>query len=414
MRSDIIYSANSMSLQHDRRIFGRKRIVAIVLSALLLVGGAAAFSAFHVMDKKKGIAVSLRGTGSEEASSGDQSESSSSSNPSSPNSSKGSTTNNKNKATNPSAKSASPQSSTGGTSPSAPKTSASSGSVTAPSSPAPTGDACGPYIKKSNGANWNCVFNDDFNGTSVDPAKWSVATSPDDFMQIFECYSNRPQNVYVSDGMLNLVSRRENPQIPCGWVGGKDFSGGMVRTLNKFHLTRGKVEIRIKFPSSQNQYGIATSLWMFHVPAPGGGSDAGYYGKWPASGEIDIAEVYGPFDDYVNPSLHYDVQGGHRLQSSCGGENYNAQTVTARCLVRGANTGFHTYGMEWTANTVTIFYDNKPVLVDKWDSKQGGTAPFDKPFYLNITQGFANLLLPGPYSAVLPATAQVDYVKMWQ
>jgi len=403
-----------MSLRHDRQIFARKRILAIALLTLLMVTGAAAFSVFHALDKKKGITTSSLGRGAEgDASTAPSSQSGSSSSDSSKNSAAGS---NKNKATSPSAKSSTPQSPTSGGSPSAPKTTASSGGTTAPASPpsGPTGDACGPYIKKSNGTNWNCVFNDDFNGTSVDPAKWSVAISPDDFIQIFECYSKSPQNVYVSGGTLNLVSRREIPQIPCGWVGGRDFSGGMVRTLNKFHLTRGKVEIRIKFPSSSNQFGIGTSLWMFHVPAPGSGSDAGYYGKWPSSGEIDIGEIYGPFDDYVNPSLHYDVKSGHRLQSSCGGENYNAETVTARCQVIGATTGFHTYGVEWTTDTMVMLYDNKPVFVDKWDSAQGGTAPFDRPFYLNINQGFANLLIPGPYSAVLPATSQVDYVKIWQ
>jgi beta-glucanase (GH16 family) len=275
------------------------------------------------------------------------------------------------------------------------------------------GDACGPAIPKYSGGYWSCVFNDDFNGNSLNTANWSVAVSPNDFFQFFECYANRPENVSVGNGVLTLTSRREIPQLPCGFLGGRDFSGGMVRTLNKQHLNRGKVEIRAKFPPSKGQYGIGTSLWMFHVPS-GGNSDAGSYGKWPASGEIDIAEQYAPFDNYVNPSLHYNVKSGHRLQSSCGQENYNAETVTARCLVNGATTGFHTYGMEWTNNTITMLYDGKPVLVDKWNSTQGGSAPFDRPFYLNITQGFSNLPIPGPYNAILPASSQIDYVKIWQ
>lgn len=302
-------------------------------------------------------------------------------------------------------------SSTPSTSPQAGGTSAAP-SYTAP--PQPTSDACGPLIRKSDGSNWRCVFNDDFDGTSLNKANWAVATSPNDFFQWFECYTDRSQNVNVGNGKLYLSSLREVPQIPCGHVGGKDFSGGMVRTLNKFHLTRGKVDIRIKFPPSKSTYGVGTSLWLFHVPAPGSGSDAGAYGKWPASGEIDIAEHYAPFDDYVNPSLHYNVQSGHRLQSSCGQENYNAETTTARCLVSGATTSFHTYSVEWTTDTITMLYDGKPVFVDKWKSTQGGTAPFDQPFYLNITQGFSNLPIPGPYGAALPATAEVEYVKIWQ
>ena len=180
-------------------------------------------------------------------------------------------------------------------------------------------------------------------------------------------------------------------------------------------MTKGKVEIRIKIPQSKGQFGIGTSLWMYPYPSgqPGAG-DSGWYGPWPASGEIDIAEMYGPYDDYANPSLHYNVKSGHKLQSSCGQENYNADTVTARCNVPGAATGFHTYSVEWTTDTITMFYDGKKVLVDKWDSAQGGTAPFDKPFFLNLTQCFANMPIPGPYSAVLPATSQVDYVKIWQ
>jgi len=289
-------------------------------------------------------------------------------------------------------------------------------SYTPPSAPPqPTADACGAYIYRSNGTRWNCTFVDDFNGSQLNLSKWSVATSPNDFFQLFECYYDRPENVYVSGGYLNLVSRRENPQLGCGWRGGVGYSGGMVRTYKKHNINRGKVEIRIKAPRSNGQYGIGTSLWMIPVPSgrPGAG-DAGWYGAWPASGEIDIAEIYGPFDDFVNPSLHYNVKNGHRLQYSCGQENYNAETVTARCNVPGATTGFHTYSVEWENDTITMVYDGKKVLVDKWNSTQGGTAPFDKDFYLNITQGFANIPIPGPYNAVLPATSQIDYVKIWQ
>lgn len=284
-----------------------------------------------------------------------------------------------------------------------------------PGTPTPTSDACGSYVYKPNGERWVCVMADNFDGTQLNTKIWSVATSPNDFFQWFECYYNRPENVNVSGGTLNLTSRRENPQIPCGWRGGVDFSGGMVRTYQKLHINKGRVDIRIKIPQSKGQFGIGTSLWMLPYPSgqPGAG-DAGWYGPWPASGEIDIAEMYGPYDDYANPSIHYNVKSGHKLQSSCGGENYNAETVTARCNVPGAATGFHTYSVEWTTNTITMLYDGKKVLVDKWDSTQGGTAPFDKPFFLNITQGFANMPIPGPYSAVLPATSQIDYVKIWQ
>jgi len=279
----------------------------------------------------------------------------------------------------------------------------------------PTSDACGSYKYKANGSRWTCTFSDDFSGTSLNISKWAVATSPNDFFQFYECYYNRPENVYVGGGYLNLVSRREIPQIGCGWLGGRDFSGGMVRTYKKHSVNRGKIEIRLKIPQSKGKFGIGTSLWMIPVPSgkPGAG-DAGWYGAWPASGEIDIAEMYGPYDDYANPSLHYNVKSGHRLQYSCGQENYNTETVTARCNVPGAATGFHTYGVEWTNDTITMLYDGKKVLVDKWNSNQGGPAPFDQDFYLNITQGFANIPIPGPYSAVLPATAQVDYVRIWQ
>ena len=303
-----------------------------------------------------------------------------------------------------------------------PKSSGSNGSSGTKTSQAPSGsspqstaDACGTIIYKPDGNRWNCVFIDNFNGSSLDLSKWSVATSPNDFFQLFECYYDRSENVYVAGGYLNLVSRRENPQIGCGWRGGVGFSGGMVRTYKKHNVNRGKVEIRMKIPESKGQYGIGTSLWMIPVPSgrPGAG-DAGWYGAWPSSGEIDIAEMYGPFDDYANPSLQYNVKSGHRLSYSCGQENYNAETVTARCNVPGAATSFHTYSVEWMDNTITMVYDGKKVLVDKWDSTQGGTAPFNKDFYLNITQGFANMPIPGPYNSVLPATAQIDYVKIWQ
>jgi beta-glucanase (GH16 family) len=83
--------------------------------------------------------------------------------------------------------------------------------------------------------------------------------------------------------------------------------------------------------------------------------------------------------------------------------------------VIGDPAAFHTYALEWTRDTLTILYDGKVCLVDRWAPAPPlqKPQPFDKPFSLSLTQALgvgSNQVTP---RTPLPASTVVDYVRIW-
>ena len=84
----------------------------------------------------------------------------------------------------------------------------------------------------------------------------------------------------------------------------------MVGTKGKFSQTYGRFEVRAKWPTADTS-GIHGGFWMYPVE--------NVYGRWPESGEIDVAEWWSSRPRLSLPSLHFDgrdkeVDSGWRLQ----------------------------------------------------------------------------------------------------
>ncbi len=256
----------------------------------------------------------------------------------------------------------------------------------------PTTDACGtPSIAGPYGT---CTFADDFNGTSLNSNNWvTMTTAATSFGSGGECILDNPKNVKVGQGVLNLTVRKESAPFTCVSPQGNfrtQYTGASVTTGDKFAQAYGRVEIRAKFPDTKVA-GVHGALWMWPT---------NYYGKgWPASGEIDIAEFYSRFPDRAIPYLHYD--------------SGNDPTVTNNyCMIKP--DVFHTYTMVWTKSTITIQIDGKTCLNNVWNSGDPKAGPFDKPFFVALTQvlGIGGNAF-NVASTPLPATTQVDYVRVW-
>ena len=182
---------------------------------------------------------------------------------------------------------------------------------------------------------------------------------------------DRPEKVSVGDGRLRLTSRVEETPFVCHSQYG-DFttrdSAGSVTSRGKFAQTYGRFEFRAKFPSGAST-NVHSALWMYpQKPA---------YGRWPNSGEIDVAEWFG--DGYgtnpVFPSVHY------------AGED-RAKSVGRNCVVPNAGTKFHTYAVDWTPTMMSFYYDNKFCFQHAWTPAAPlvGSQPFDQAFDLVMTQ----------------------------
>ncbi|MCW2769694.1 MAG: hypothetical protein JWR27_1127 [Aeromicrobium sp.] len=260
----------------------------------------------------------------------------------------------------------------------------------------PSGPNCGPTVLKSDGTPWTCTLADEFRGTALDTDTWSPLETATSRFTYGDCLV--PDNVSVQDGTLRLTTKKLSAPVTCEHPDKAfetSYTSGSVTSLYKFSQTYGRFEIRAAMPTT-NGAGLHSALWL--VPdAPT------FYGGWPLSGEIDIAEFYSSHPDRLIPALHYD-------SASPWDERTNND-----CLVYNP-TSFHTYAVEWTEQKLTISIDGTTCLEHAINpATLTGSAPFDRPFNINLTQmlGFGDNALPEG-ADIDPTTIQVDYVHVWK
>ena len=239
---------------------------------------------------------------------------------------------------------------------------------------------------------WNCTFDDEFNGTTLNTGNWvpQVTASSGYVNGATACYEDNPDTISVSGGHLNLTALQVAP-FTCP-DGSNSFTttyeAGMVSTAGLFDQTYGAFEVSAKLPPSVVE-GLQETMWLYPQNLT--------YGAWPASGEIDFAEFYSEYPGLDVPDIHYS-------QSST-----DPNVTSYGCLIN--QDSFNTYGVDWTPSAITVLSNGQPCLVDHPST---GSEPFDQPFFIALTQALGvgtNAFTPGVTE--LPATTQIDWVRAW-
>jgi beta-glucanase (GH16 family) len=270
------------------------------------------------------------------------------------------------------------------------------GAPTSPPPP-PKGDCGGQALTKPDGSAWTCSFDDEFDGSALDTSLWMVQeTSWNGYHVGSECFVDTPNNVALGDGALHLTVRKETQGFVCHRPKkpyNTQWTGGMVTTYGKYTQAFGRFEIRAKFPAGAAR-GLHSAFWMWP-------QDPDRYGRWPGSGEIDIAEYYSQWSDRVVPYVHYT------------GSQY--QVTNQNCLVADPSA-WHTYDLYWTHTAISMTIDGRDCLYTKINPlfPMQAPAPFDQPFELSLTQGLGVKGNAPSSATALPATTAVDYVRMWK
>lgn len=294
---------------------------------------------------------------------------------------------------------------------------------TASPTPSPTGSSTGASrpsncggttLTKPDGSAWTCTFDDEFSDSSLDSTKWSVqVTDGSGYTAGGACYVDTTDNVAVSAGTLKLTARKESAPFTCHRPSGDfttRYTSGMVSGYNKFSQTYGMFEVRAKVPSTTIP-GLQETLWLWPV-------NQIKYGLWPGSGEIDFAEFYSQYQGWNVPYLHYAID------PSTSNWTTNTNVYTAwpapynqpgmACSFKA--TDFNAYTVVWQPGRITLQVNHQNCIVDNYSaSNVTGAAPFDQPFFLALTQALgvgSNAYVDG--STPLPATTEVDYVRIWK
>ncbi|HKC27641.1 MAG TPA: glycoside hydrolase family 16 protein [Jatrophihabitans sp.] len=277
-------------------------------------------------------------------------------------------------------------------------------------------NSCGPAAPgKADGSPWVCTFDDEFNGTTLDRSKWFVqTTAASGFHSGAECFVDSPNNISIDDGTLNLTVREEDAPFTCANPGASgdystQYTSGTVNSLGKFSQTYGRFEVRAKLPATTVK-GLQETFWLWP-------NNPTKYGLWPASGEIDFAEFYSGAAGWNIPYLHY------KLEQSTVNWDSNTNVYTAlpgpnaqpgmNCRINQA--GFNTYTATWQPGQIVLQVNGQNCIVDNYSaSNVADPAPFNQPFFIALTQALGignNSFVPG--TTPLPATTQVDYVRVW-
>lgn len=181
----------------------------------------------------------------------------------------------------------------------------------------------------------------------------------------------------IDKGVLSIVARRA-PESLVPDLEGHRFTSGMLTTYKSFAFRYGFVEFRAKVPRGRSMW---PAVWMLR-------RDQGKLG------ELDILEVFGQRTTFLNSTIHTPETG---------------TVLLVRKDTPDLAEDFHTYGMHWSPEKVTVYLDGREM----------GSAPTPEglkgPMYLLVNLAVGGKW-PGPTNSSTPDEArfQLDYIRVWQ
>jgi len=238
----------------------------------------------------------------------------------------------------------------------------------------------------------NVVMEENFDGTELDTSLWSYDIGDGSSQGLsgwgnneLQYYTDRPENVKVEDGILNITARKEAYEEA-------SYTSGRILTKLNFDQKYGRFEARMKLPWGQ---GLWPAFWLL-------GADIDEVG-WPQTGEIDIMEYRGQEPARIHGSVHGPGYSGAEAVS----KSYNLEGDRF-------DTDFHVFGIEWGKDYINFYVDDDlynqitPEDVD-------GEWVYNKPFYILINMAVGGSYVGSPTEdTVFPQTLEIDYVRVYQ
>lgn len=228
------------------------------------------------------------------------------------------------------------------------------------------------------------VWSDEFNGTTLDGAKWTAETGGGGWGNN-ELQYYKAANATVSSGTLKITAKKERVQA-------NNYTSARIKTYLKGDWTYGRFEARIKLPKGA---GLWPAFWMMPTDS--------YYGTWPKSGEIDISELIGSKPTNSFGTLHYGTSStDHQYKSS----NFFLNSGTFA-------DAFHTFAIEWQAGIIKWFVDDNLYQTLTTADISPYAWPFDKRFYIILNLAVGGTLGGTVDNTIFPVAMEVDYVRVY-
>jgi uncharacterized repeat protein (TIGR02543 family) len=237
----------------------------------------------------------------------------------------------------------------------------------------------------SGGTAWQLDFSDEFSGTTLNTSKWGIDVSSKSRAARSDRGINdwwwKSQNVSL-DGAGNLkldVVKFDSDTMHCG----------SVSSDGKYDPTYGYIEARVKIADTTKD--THTAFWLQ------GANQDNVDGTGNDGAEVDIFESAWT-GNYTKSVVHIDGYGASHKSST---KQYTAP---------GLHSGYHVFGLEWTANSMNIYYDGvlKATYTGIW------VPQVPEWLWLSVGASFGDIgtfqTEPNGYLT----SAYFDYVRVWK
>jgi beta-glucanase (GH16 family) len=258
------------------------------------------------------------------------------------------------------------------------------------------------------GKSWKVIFNDDFNGTSYDPTKWTpcfdwnYGDCTGTFNNGRERY--KPSQVQLSGGIAHLVAEPMSPpEANSGcYTGSCTYKAGLISTARPnagngsgylFPFTYGYVEAKMKYPAVS---GMFTAFWMLPTDP-----------SYDYRSEIDIAEILGGEPDTIFMTYH--------PPPSRSGDSINTgEHNNAACPVKDYSKDWVRIGMDWEPNYIAWYIDGVKCGQRNSSQMQIENGPMQLILHMMVDNNWERswgMTLPNQQTT---ASLDVDYVHIYQ
>ena len=259
------------------------------------------------------------------------------------------------------------------------------------------------FVVPCKSQNWQLVWEDDFNGISLDSSKWTHDFGTGSQYGMWgwgngESQFYQSQNTTIDSGIATITVKEEPNGIVDSWGNSSYYSSSKITTKGTFDFRYGKVEARIKTIDGQ---GFWPAFWM--LPTGGG---------WPCDGEIDIMEQWG------NNYLTNSTTGAAHIGTCPYSQSTHFYESFSSYISAGSYADdFHTYSIIWEEDTISWYVDESEIFSLTPSSYFSIPSQSTWPFNSNEWYLMINLAITqsGPNAnTVFPNQMEIDYVRIYQ
>lgn len=260
--------------------------------------------------------------------------------------------------------------------------------------------SAGSYVP----AGYTLAFNDEFTGGSLKRSKWFTryiygGETQDHLNDEKQRYRDNNNHV-VTSGVLKLFARK----VRSGDPDGVNYESGMIRS--DWTTRYGYFEARVKMPGGR---GAWPAFWLT--------SDVASDGRlsWPP--EIDVFEfVNNGVEDRLN-MLHSNVvkQTPTTTSALLYADPAFSATSTAYYAPFNFNEGWHTVGLQWDPDKVTVYVDGLKLYTRTYQWVYAdGTLAGPAHIMLNLAIGGSWAGRYGIDDSAFPQALQIDWVRAYK